>query len=73
MQAEEQWQKLMRINPNMPSMQRLYSRFLSQVLHDREGGALIAQRMLEQSYAGTQQGYGAKRSVGMIDMASESR
>jgi hypothetical protein len=66
--VEEQWSKLLRINSNMPSMMRLFAKYLTEVLNDREGGTAILRKQIDLASRNQH-----KRSASLIDMSTESR
>lgn len=47
-QANEQWNKLLQINNNMPSMLRLYAKFQMFILNDKQGGQQILDKLQDQ-------------------------
>lgn len=48
--AEDQWNRLDRINTHIPSLMRIYARFLHDVMNDKDGSLTVLKKLTEISF-----------------------
>ncbi|KAL4432303.1 hypothetical protein ABPG74_011062 [Tetrahymena malaccensis] len=66
--ASEQWNKLQQTDSNVPSMMRLYAKFMIEILNDKEGGEQILLRLGDMNSRNSN-----KKGSALIDLSSESK
>ncbi|KRX02121.1 PAS domain [Pseudocohnilembus persalinus] len=62
---DEQWNKLIKISNNIPNMMRLYAKFHTEILNDKEGGQIILRNLIELMRINK------NKIGGLIDMTTE--
>ncbi|EGR34809.1 PAS domain S-box family protein, putative [Ichthyophthirius multifiliis] len=66
--AEEQWKKLQQNDSFIPSMMRLYAKFMIEILNDKDGGEEILMKLCDSNAKNAQ-----NKTSGLIDLNSESK
>ncbi|KAL4506973.1 hypothetical protein ABPG72_001394 [Tetrahymena utriculariae] len=67
--AEDQWNRLDRINTYIPSLMRIYAKFLSDIIHDKDGAFTILKRLVDINF----KNQNSNKISNFLDLSTDSR
>ena len=69
---EDYWKEVQKLNPNSPKALKMYSKFLSEILNDKEGGSELMQRYKEAISGKMGGGYETQENITELNILNQN-